>query len=94
LGAIVFIWQTLPIRQVAENPGAQLRRRSSIDSFVSLLMQTAFWWRYCCSIPFRYPQIFLNHVFLFSPPQFISAARCSHRRLQHVPNLIRVSTFC
>jgi hypothetical protein len=70
LGAIVFIWQTLPeFRQVAENPGAQLPRDGSSDlvSFgVLCVMQIAFWWRVLLvPIPFRYPQIFLHHVFLF-----------------------------
>jgi hypothetical protein len=70
LGAIIFVWQTLPeFRQVAENPGAQLPRDGSSDliSFgVLCVMQTAFWCRVrFVPIPFRRPQIFLSYVFLF-----------------------------
>jgi len=70
LGATIFIWQTLPeFRQVADNPGAQLPRDgfSDLISFgVLCVMQIAFWCRVLLvPIPFRYPQIFLNHLFLF-----------------------------
>jgi hypothetical protein len=70
LGAIIFVWQTLPeFRQVAENPGAQLPRDgfSDLISFsVLCVMQLAFWCRVLLvPIPFRYPQIFVHHVFLF-----------------------------
>jgi len=70
LGAIIFIWQALPeFRQVANNPGAQLPRDgfSDLISFgVLCVMQIAFWCRVLLvPIPFRYPQIFLNHLFLF-----------------------------
>jgi hypothetical protein len=69
-GAIIFIWQALPeFRQVADNPGAQLPRDgfSDLISFgVLCVMQIAFWCRVLLvPIPFRYPQIFLNHLFLF-----------------------------
>ena len=51
------------------NPGAQLPRDgfSDLISFgVLCVMQIAFWCRVLLvPIPFRYPQIFLNHVFLF-----------------------------
>jgi hypothetical protein len=70
LGAIVFIWQTLPeFRQVAINPGEQLPRDgwSDLISFGLLcVMQIAFWCRVLCvPIPFRRPNLVLNHVFLF-----------------------------
>lgn len=70
LGAIIFIWQALPeFRQVADNPGAQLPRDgfSDLISFgVLCVMQIAFWYRVLgVPIPFRYPQIFLHHLFLF-----------------------------
>src|SRR6266702_7767688 len=69
-GAIIFIWQALPeFRQVADTPGAQLPRDgfSDLISFgVLCVMQFAFWYRVLrVPIPFRYPQIFLNHLFLF-----------------------------
>jgi hypothetical protein len=70
LGAITFIWQALPeFRLVAENPGEQLPRDgfSDLVSFgVLCVMQIAFWYRVLrVPIPFRQPQIFLGHVFLF-----------------------------
>jgi hypothetical protein len=70
LGAITFIWQTLPeFRLVAVNPGAQLPRDgfSDLISFgVLCVMQIAFWYRVLrVPIPFRRPQIFLKHLFLF-----------------------------
>ena len=70
LGAITFVWQTLPeFRQVAENPGTQLPRDglSDLISFgVLCVMQLAFWCRVLLvPIPFRHPQIFLQHLFLF-----------------------------
>ena len=70
LGAVVFIWQTLPeFRQVAINPGAQLPRDgwSDLTSFSLLcVMQIAFWCRVLyVPIPFRRPNLILNHVFLF-----------------------------
>ena len=70
LGAITFVWQTLPeFSQVADNPGAQLPRDglSDLISFgVLCVMQLAFWYRVLrVPIPFRHPQIFLQHLFLF-----------------------------
>ena len=69
-GAVVFIWQTLPeFRQVAINPGSQLPRDgwSDLASFSLLcVMQIAFWCRVLyVPIPFRRPNLILNHVFLF-----------------------------
>jgi hypothetical protein len=70
LGAITFIWQALPeFRQVALNPGEQLPRDGWSDLiWFSLLcaMQIAFWCRVLfVPIPFRRPNLILNHVFLF-----------------------------
>ena len=70
LGAITFVWQTLPeFRLVADHPGEQLPRDgfSDLVSFIVLCVtQIAFWYRVRrVPIPFRHPQIFLNHLFLF-----------------------------
>ena len=70
LGAVVFIWQTLPeFRQVAINPGEQLPRDgwSDLTTFGLLcMMQIAFWCRVLyVPIPFRRPNLVLNHVLLF-----------------------------
>ncbi|WP_249165880.1 hypothetical protein [Bradyrhizobium sp. AUGA SZCCT0431] len=70
LGTITFIWQALPeFRQVAINPGEQLPRDgwSDLISFSLLcVMQIAFWCRVrWVPIPFRRPNLILNHVFLF-----------------------------
>ena len=70
MGAFVFIWQTLPeFRQVAINPGDQLPRDgwSDLISFgVLCVMQISFWCRILfVSIPFRRPNVILEHVFLF-----------------------------
>ena len=69
-GAITFIWQALPeFRLVAENPGEQLPRDGFSDLVsvaVLCVMQIAFWYRVLrIPIPFRHPQVFLGHVFLF-----------------------------
>jgi hypothetical protein len=70
LGAIVFIWQTVPeFRQVAINPGEQLPRDgwSDLISFGLLcVMQIAFWYRVRhVPIPFRHPNLVFNHALLF-----------------------------
>jgi hypothetical protein len=70
LGALTFIWQALPeFKLLAGNPGAQLPRDgfSDLVSFgVLCMMQIACWCRVLLvPIPFRYPQILLNHLFLF-----------------------------
>jgi hypothetical protein len=70
LGALIFIWQQLPeFRQVVINPGEQL----PYDAFSDLLavgvlfvMQISFWYRLLyIPIPFRRPNMILNHVLLF-----------------------------
>jgi hypothetical protein len=70
LGGMALIWQQLPeFRQIAANPGEQLPQDSSGDLMVVgvlLITQIAFWYRQSqLPIPFRRPNIFLNHVLLF-----------------------------
>jgi hypothetical protein len=70
LGALLFIWQQLPeFRQVAVNPGEQLPYDGFSDLFavgVLCAMQIAFWCRLLhIPIPFRRPNMILNHVLLF-----------------------------
>jgi hypothetical protein len=69
-GAILFVWQELPeFKQVLVNPGEQLPKDARSDAMmlgVFVVMQVSFWSRLLCiPIPFRYPNPFLNHVFLF-----------------------------
>jgi hypothetical protein len=69
-GAIVFVWQLLPeFRQIAVSPGEQLPRDSFSDLVavgILLVMQISFWSRLLhIPIPFRRPNVILNHVFLF-----------------------------
>ncbi len=72
-GAILFVWQQLPqFRQIAVNPGQQLAHDTSSDVSdvmtvgVLLVMQISFWSRLLyIPIPFRRPNMILNHVFLF-----------------------------
>jgi hypothetical protein len=70
LGALIFIWQQLPeFRQVVINPGEQLPYDVFSDlSAVGVLfvMQISFWYRLLnIPIPFRRPNMILNHVLLF-----------------------------
>jgi len=69
-GAILFVWQQLPqFRQIAVNPGQQLAHDTFSDVMtvgVLLVMQISFWSRLLyIPIPFRRPNMILNHVFLF-----------------------------
>jgi hypothetical protein len=69
-GAISFVWQELPeFGQVLDDPGKQLPKNTKADLMVAgifFVMQIAFWIRVrSIPIPFRRPNIFLNHVFLF-----------------------------
>jgi hypothetical protein len=69
-GAIVFVCQQLPeFRQVAVNPGVQLPRDAFSDLAmlgILCLMQISFWYRVLhVPMPFRQPNVVLNHVFLF-----------------------------
>jgi hypothetical protein len=70
LGALTFVWQQLPeFRQVAVNPGEQLAYDVVSDVMtvaVLCVMQISFWYRLLfIPIPFRRPNMILNHVFLF-----------------------------
>ena len=70
LGAITFVWQELPeFRQVVDFPGEQLPYDTPSDLItagVLLVMQIAFWYRQLyIPIPFRRPNMILNHVLLF-----------------------------
>jgi hypothetical protein len=69
-GTIVFIWQELPeFEQLLLNPGEQLSKDLYSDLIlvgIVSLMQVSFWYRMLyVPIPFRRPNLFLNHVFLF-----------------------------
>jgi hypothetical protein len=69
-GAIFFVWQELPeFKQVLANPGEQLPKDARSDAMmlgVFFVMQVAFWIRLLyIPIPFRRPNLLLNHVFLF-----------------------------
>jgi hypothetical protein len=69
-GMIIFVWQELPdFEQLLLNPGEQLPKdiHSDVVTFgVFCVMQIAFWYRVLyVPIPFRRPNLFLNHVFLF-----------------------------
>jgi hypothetical protein len=69
-GAIFFVWQELPeFKQVLANPGEQLPKDARSDVMmlgVFFVMQIAFWIRlFFIRIPFRRPNLLLNHVFLF-----------------------------
>jgi hypothetical protein len=69
-GAFTFIWQQLPsFRQVAVNPGEQLPYDAASDLMTIgtlFVMQISFWYRLLrIPIPFRRPNLILNHVLLF-----------------------------
>jgi hypothetical protein len=69
-GMIIFVWQELPdFEQLLLNPGEQLPKDIYSDVVtcgVFCMMQIAFWYRVLyVPIPFRRPNLFLNHVFLF-----------------------------
>jgi hypothetical protein len=70
VGAIAFVCQQLPeFTQVLTNPGEQLPKDISSDLMTAgilFVMQASFWVRLLrVPIPFRYSNVFLNHVFLF-----------------------------
>ena len=69
-GTIIFVWQELPaFEQLLLNPGEQLPKEiySSLTAFgIFCMMQLSYWCRLLyVPIPFRYPNLFLNHVVLF-----------------------------
>jgi hypothetical protein len=70
VGAISFVWRELPeFGQILDNPGEQLPKNAKADLVVAgifFVMQIAFWIRVRgVPIPFRRPNLFLNHAFLF-----------------------------
>jgi hypothetical protein len=70
LGTLIFIWQELPeFHQLLSSPGEQLPKDiySDLTIFgIFCMMQISFWYRVLyVPIPFRRPNLFLNHVFLF-----------------------------
>jgi hypothetical protein len=99
-GALVFVWQQLPeFRQVVTSPGEQLPKDASSDlmmAAVLLVMQAAFWVRLLrIPIPFRRPNVFLNHLFLFfGRLSFIfGSALFSVIVFRHLPELGRETDF-
>src|SRR6185295_2479970 len=99
-GALVFVWQQLPeFRQVVTSPGEQLPKDASSDLMMAailLVMQAAFWVRLLrIPIPFRRPNVFLNHLFLFfGRLSFIfGSALFSVVVFRHLPELGRDTDF-
>jgi hypothetical protein len=99
-GALVFVWQQLPeFRQVVTSPGEQLPKDASSDLMMAailLVMQAAFWIRLLrIPIPFRRPNVFLNHLFLFfGRLSFIfGSALFSVVVFRHLPELGRDTDF-
>jgi hypothetical protein len=99
-GVIFFVWQELPeFKQVLVNPGEQLPKDARSDAMmlgVFFAMQIAFWSRLLyIPIPFRRPNLLLNHVFLFlGRLSFIfGSALFSVVVFRHVPELGRDTDF-
>jgi hypothetical protein len=99
-GAISFVWQELPeFGQVLNNPGEQLPKDPRSDLMIAgifLVMQIAFWVRVLrVPIPFRRPNLFLNHLFLFfGRLAFIfGSALFSVVVFRHLPELNRGTDF-
>ena len=99
-GAIAFVWQELPeFRQVLTHPGEQLPKDASSDLMtagVLFVMQVSFWVRLLrIPIPFRRPNVFLNHLFLFfGRLSFIfGSALFSVVVFRHLPELSRETDF-
>jgi hypothetical protein len=99
-GTIFFVWQQLPeFNQVLVNPGEQLPKdvRSDVMMLgVFFVMQVSFWSRLLCiQIPFRRPNLLLNHVFLFlGRLSFIfGSALFSVVIFRHLPELGRDTDF-
>jgi hypothetical protein len=70
MGLVFFVWEGMPeFRQIVTNPGVQLQKDIHADLLlvaVFAAMQICFWIRVRhVPIPFRRPNMFLNHVFLF-----------------------------
>jgi hypothetical protein len=69
-GTVIFVWQELPaFEQLLLNPGEQLPKElySGLITFgIFCMMQISYWCRVLyVPIPFRRPNLFLNHLFLF-----------------------------
>jgi hypothetical protein len=69
-GLLLFVRQELPtFEQLLHNPGEQLPKdiSSDVHAFgIFCMMQSSYWCRVLyVPIPFRRPNLFLNHVFLF-----------------------------
>jgi hypothetical protein len=69
-GTIIFVWKELPaFEQLLLNPGQQLQKDVYLDvsTFgIFCMMQIAYWCRVLyVPIPFRRPNLFLNHMALF-----------------------------
>jgi hypothetical protein len=69
-GALVFIWKELPaFNQLLRNPGEQLPYIAYDDlttAGILVAMQITYWYRLkCVAIPFRGPNPFVSHLFLF-----------------------------
>jgi hypothetical protein len=99
-GAIVFVWQQLPeFTQVLTNPGEQLPKDVTSDLMTAgilFIMQVSFWVRLLrIPIPFRRPNVFLNHFFLFlGRLSFIfGSALFSVVVFRHLPELGRDTDF-
>jgi hypothetical protein len=99
-GAITFVWRQLPeFRQIVVNPGEQLPYDvvSDVTTVVVLAaMQISFWCRLLyIPIPFRRPNMILNHVFLFlGRLSFIfGSALFSVAVFRHLPELGRETDF-
>jgi hypothetical protein len=99
-GAISFVWQELPeFGQVLDNPGEQLPKNIRSDLMIAgifVAMQIAFWIRVLrVPIPFRRPNLFLNHLFLFfGRLSFIfGSALFSVVVFRHLPQMDRDTNF-
>jgi hypothetical protein len=99
-GAISFVWQELPeFAQILNNPGEQLPKDTRSDLMVAgifFVMQIAYWIRVrSVPIPFRRPNMLLNHVFLFfGRLSFIfGSALFSVVVFRHLPELHRDTNF-
>ena len=100
VGAISFVWQELPeFTQVLTHPGEQLPKDASSDLMTAgilFVMQVSFWVRLLrIPIPFRHPNVLLNHVFLFlGRLSFIfGSALFSVVVFRHLPELGRDTDF-
>ena len=94
LGSLAFVWQELPaFMWVVADPGEQLPYDIVGDLFIMfilIVMQISFWCRQLYfPIPFRHPNMVLNHVLLFvARLSFIfGSALFSVAVFRHLPKL-------